>query len=110
VARLERVPVEQLARESGLAMRDLRQTLQQTSRLVGRIDGELAPRMGALMGQAQRTLGTVEQALSSEASLQQDLRGALRDMGSAGYALRSLAEYLERHPEALLRGKKEDRP
>jgi paraquat-inducible protein B len=75
-----------------------------------RVDTELAPQMGLLMSQANRTLGSVEQTLSTDAPLQQDLRRTLRDLSGAGYALRSLAEYLERHPESLIRGKKEDRP
>jgi paraquat-inducible protein B len=110
VAKLDRVPVEELAREGTLAMRQMRHTLEDTSRVMGRVDTELAPRMTELMTQAHRTMGTVEQAMAPDAPLQQDLRRSLHDLGGASYALRSLAEYLERHPESLLRGKKEDRP
>jgi paraquat-inducible protein B len=110
MARLEKVPLEQMVREGTATAREMRGTLERTSKLLDRLDGQVAPQMVALMGQASKTLGSVEQTLSSEAPLQKDLRATLRDLGSAGYALRSLAEYLERHPESLLRGKKEDRP
>jgi paraquat-inducible protein B len=105
-SKLERVPVEDLAREGTLAARQMRRTLEDTSRLVT----EIRPQVTAVLGKADRTLDSVDGAFSSDAPLQRDLRQSLRDVSGAGYALRSLAEYLERHPEALLRGKKEDRP
>jgi paraquat-inducible protein B len=110
MAKLDKLPLDQVVREGAQTARQMRDTLERTSKLLDRFDGEVAPQMVTLMGQATRTLGSVEQTLSSDAPLQQDIRGTLRDLSSAGYALRSLAEYLERHPESLLRGKKEDRP
>jgi paraquat-inducible protein B len=109
VEKLEKLPLDELAREGTQTTRELRRTLEGTSRLVSRVEGEL-PQLGLLMSQATRTLGSVEQTMSSESPLQQELRGALRDLGGAGYALRALAESLERHPESLIRGNKEDRP
>jgi paraquat-inducible protein B len=110
MAKLEKLPLEQVVRGGTQMAREMRGTLERTSKLLERIDGEVAPQMVALMSQASKTLGGVEQTLSSDAPLQKDLRATLRDLSSAGYALRSLAEYLERHPESLLRGKKGDRP
>jgi paraquat-inducible protein B len=107
--KMDKIPVEQLARESTLALREMRHTFEQTSRLIGHVDRDMAPRMTALMGQTEKTLGSVQRTLASDAPLQRDLRGALRDLSGAGHALRSLAEYLERHPESLIRGKQEDR-
>jgi paraquat-inducible protein B len=106
MAKLEKVPLADLAKESALAAQEMRKMFEGTSRLVS----EVAPKATALMGQSQKTLAAVEQTLSGDAPLQQDLRSTLRDLSGAGVALRSLAEYLERHPESLLRGKKGDRP
>lgn len=50
------------------------------------------------------TLDAVRSAASDERSLYQ-LRHALKDMGEASRSLGSLVDYLDRHPEALLRGK-----
>jgi paraquat-inducible protein B len=50
----------------------------------------------------------VDKAIAPDAPLQRDLRGALREVSRAAQAFRVLADYLERHPESLLRGKKED--
>ena len=34
-----------------------------------------------------------------------ELRGLLQELSSAARSMRSLTDYLERHPEALLKGK-----
>jgi paraquat-inducible protein B len=44
-------------------------------------------------------------AARSAAALQVDVGAALRELSSASRALARLAEYLERHPDALLRGR-----
>jgi len=38
--------------------------------------------------------------------LEQQLGGTLQEVSGAARALRLLADYLERHPESLIRGKK----
>ncbi len=53
------------------------------------------------MEQARSTLATIDQTAGQNASL--DL--ALKDLASAAKSLRVLADYLERHPDALLYGK-----
>lgn len=109
VAKMEKLPLEPLLGEGTQAARELRATLASTGKLVERVDGELVPQMSALVARTSETMGSVERSLSSEGPLQHELRGTLRDLGNAGQALRSLAEYLERHPESLVRGKREDR-
>jgi paraquat-inducible protein B len=39
------------------------------------------------------------------APAQADLRNAMQELGRAARSLRVLADYLERHPEAIIRGK-----
>ena len=50
------------------------------------------------------TLNVVANTASDERSLY-PLRTALKDLGEASRAIGALADYLDRHPEALLRGK-----
>ena len=57
---------------------------------------------------ARRTLSSAERVLSPDTPLQVDAREAMREIARAAQAFRILADYLERHPEALLSGKKED--
>ena len=59
----------------------------------------------ASLASAQGALHTVRRALDGETQLGDDVSQALRQLAGAARSLNALADYLERHPEALLRGK-----
>jgi len=91
-------------------------TLDDTRQLVKKIDLEIEPLAASLHGMldatrtaaksAQDTLVTVNRALDRETRLGDDLSQSLRQLTGAARSLNALADYLERHPEALLRGKR----
>jgi len=58
---------------------------------------------------ASKALGSADRALSDDAPLQQDLRQTLREVNRAAASVKVLTDYLERHPESLLRGKAEEK-
>jgi len=55
--------------------------------------------------QARTTLTAIERTASEDSLLQTRLATALDEFARAARTVRSLADYLERHPESLLRGK-----
>ena len=59
---------------------------------------------------AQRAMQAAEGVLGSEASSSTDLPRLIRELTEAARSTRELTSYLERHPEALLRGRAADRP
>ena len=87
---------------------EMKRALAGTSRLMDRVDRQLAPQLSSLLGQAEKTMADVHETLASEGPMQHEVRGAMRDVSGAAQAMRSLTEYLERHPESLIRGKKAD--
>ncbi|WP_061289148.1 PqiB family protein [Azotobacter vinelandii] len=101
--RLEKLPLEQIGA-------DLRQTLQTTSRLLHRLDTQVAPEVVATLGEARKAVDTAQNMMAADEPLQQDTREAIRELGRTARSLRALADYLERHPEALLWGKKKSEP
>lgn len=58
-----------------------------------------------LMIQANQTLASADDLISPGSPLRYDLTQALTELRTALRSLRQLAEYLERHPEALVHGK-----
>jgi paraquat-inducible protein B len=108
--KIEKMPLDQIGRDLDQALQSLRSTLHNTEVLVKRLDKEVTPEARAALAEARRTLNTAGRTLDSDAPLQQDAREALREVGRAAQAMRVLADYLERHPEAVIRGKKEDKP
>jgi len=83
-------------------------TLKEVNTLVSRMHTELAPELRATLEEARATLNRAQGLLAEDAPLQGDLRTTLRDVSRAAQAVRDLADYLERHPESLLRGKREE--
>jgi hypothetical protein len=65
--------------------------------------------MRSAIQQARKTLGAAEKVLSTDSPVQGDLRETLDQVNRAAESLRSLTDYLERHPESLLRGRREER-
>jgi paraquat-inducible protein B len=100
-AKLDRLPLEKIGT-------DLRQTLGTANALLQRLDTEVAPEARGALADARKALNSVDRTLAPGQPLQQDARATLQEVGRAAQALRVLADYLERHPESLIHGKKED--
>jgi paraquat-inducible protein B len=73
-------------------------------RLADRI-GTLDQRVGPLIAQAQSTLAAADGLVGANAPLRYDLNAMLKELTGAARSIRVFADYLERHPDALLRGK-----
>jgi paraquat-inducible protein B len=62
---------------------------------------------GDLLEQAATVLQSVESSIDEDSDLRVRTITAMEEVARAARSLRVLADYLERHPEALLKGKKE---
>ena len=87
---------------------NLQQTLQSTDKVMQRLDTELAPEAHAMIREVRSAIVAIERVTEARSPLQQDAREAMREIARAAKAFRQLSDYLEQHPEALIRGKSED--
>lgn len=99
--KLDRVPIDAIAT-------DLDDTLVAARRLIERLDTDVAPAAKDTLDNASRTLRSAQATLATDAPLQSDLRETLRELTRTLGSVRDLVDYLERHPESLVRGKPED--
>jgi len=67
--------------------------------------GTLERRIDPLLSQAEATLASTESLVGNNSQLRYDAIDLMRELTSAARSIRLFADYLERHPEALLRGK-----
>jgi len=74
-------------------------------RLVRQLDGTIAPQISETLKEAQGAMKTPKEVLGQDAPLQSDLSATLLELSRAAKSVNALVDYLERHPEALLRGK-----
>ncbi len=103
----------------GLGASQLARSAEQVAQQVASAASQVQGQVGALSGAGLATLAQVQRSADAVALAAEALRGAagddsslrvnadraLADVSNAARALRELAEMLERHPEALLRGR-----
>jgi len=107
VQTLEKVPFDKLAADMRTALQTLDVTMKRADKLMGQLSTEVAPELRKTLEQARKTFSSAEQMLSSDSPVQGDLRETLLEVTKAAEQVRSLTDYLERHPESLIRGKRE---
>jgi paraquat-inducible protein B len=101
VAKVEKIPFDKIGE-------DLRTTLASTSKLMNRLDKQVAPEAQNMLKQAKESMAQVNALLASDASLPVNTEKAMQELGRAARSLRALADFLQANPEALLRGRGPD--
>ena len=110
LSRLARLPLDRMGEDLSQSLAELRATLKSTNGLLERIDRETVSELTKTLEQTRRTLAGAEKMLAPNSSLQAEAHRALRELTAAARSFRIMADYLERHPEALIRGKGDVRP
>lgn len=124
VEKIEKIPFEELAGDTRKTIQSFDVTLKSAEKLLKNVDGTVVPEARSVLvetrqsledvrktlGEARKTLGGANQVLAGDAPVQLDLRETLREVSRAAQSLRLLGDYLEQHPESLIRGKREDKP
>jgi len=116
VAKLEKLPLDAIGEELKKTLVSLDQTLQDAGKAVNRIDADVTPGLKTTLDDLRGTIGIVDRVLKNtdatlvgkDAPAQQELRDALQEITRAARSLRILTDYLERHPESVIRGKSEE--
>ena len=113
LAKLDRMPLDAIGSDLKKELETLDATLRDASKLLNHVDAEVVPELKTALEEARRTLAAAERAIQGaettlvgpDAPGQQELHDALQEITRAAASLRALTDYLERHPESLLRGK-----
>ena len=103
--KLSKVPFDQLSARLMNAMTSLDLTLKSADHLLQNVDSTLAPQISATLAEAQAALKNAKELLGQDAPLENDLGSTLLQVSRAAKSISALVDYLERHPESLLRGK-----
>jgi paraquat-inducible protein B len=108
--KLNKVPFDQISYRLMSTLAGLEQTLKSTDQLMRHVDENIAPQVKATLAEAQAAMKNARELLAQDAPLQSDLGSTLLQLSRAAKAVTALVDYLERHPESLLRGKPGDSP
>ncbi|MGB8329322.1 MAG: MlaD family protein [Polyangiales bacterium] len=113
VAKLDELPYDAIGTDLTKLLTTLDQTLKSVDRAVSRIDADVTPGLKTTVAELRSAITAATEVLKStdmtivgkNAPGQQELRVALQEVARAARSLRILADFLEEHPSALIRGK-----
>jgi len=118
LTKVDNMPLNAIGTEVKDALASLNQTLKDADALVKNVDAKLVPEgtktlqdMRNAINSADRVLKNTDSTLfGKDSPAPQDLRDTLQEVTRAARSVRILVDYLERHPEMLIRGKTEEKP
>jgi paraquat-inducible protein B len=99
VKKVNDLPLEQIAADLHTDLKDLHETLSE-------LHAQVLPNAVDTLSALHRTLDSADRTLDPESPLQRGLAETLLESRSTLQAVRELADYLDRHPDALLRGRR----
>ena len=105
--RLAKVPFDAIGQDLRGSLESLNRTLANVGQLATNVDRDVTPELKQAIADMRQAVAAIDRNLAESAPLKQDVREALREISRAAASLRNLTEYLEQHPEALIRGKPE---
>ena len=83
----------------------LAQDTKKTVKDIGKLARDLDARVGELAPSLEKTLSAMRGVISDDAPLIVEMDNTLKAISATSRSFRQLADYLEQHPEALIRGK-----
>ncbi|WP_321934607.1 intermembrane transport protein PqiB [Paraburkholderia sp. J8-2] len=101
VAKLNTIPMQAIGNNT-------RATLASAKTLLDDLDTMIVPQAQGTLAAAHTALDSANNALQPDSALQQNATDMIQELSRTATAFRTLADYLERHPEALIRGKQQE--
>jgi len=99
VKKVNDLPLEQIAADLHTDLKDLHETLAD-------LHNQVLPNAEDALSALHRTLDSADRTLDVESPLQRGLAETLSESRSTLQAVRELADYLDRHPDALVGGRR----
>jgi paraquat-inducible protein B len=100
--KLDKVPFDQIGN-------NLNDSLKHADALFVQLGTQVAPEARDTLASAKQTFDTAQATLQQDSPLQNDMHTTLQQLTRTLQSLNALSDYLERHPESLLRGKPGDK-
>ncbi len=118
LTKVDNMPLDAIGLEVRETLVSLTQTLKDADVLVKGVDAKLVPEGAKTLEDLRTTLGSADRVLKNtdstlfgkDSPAPQDLRDMLQELTRTARSVRVLVDYLERHPEILIRGKSEEKP
>jgi paraquat-inducible protein B len=84
---------------------ELKNTIASLDKLADQLGNEVAPALDSVLTKAELTLDSARRQIDADSVTSHELRRLLTELGDTAQSIRTIVEYLERNPEALIKGK-----
>jgi paraquat-inducible protein B len=101
VDKLGKLPIDQIATNLNGNLSELQKTLKQ-------VNGEVLPQMRDTLAQTRKTLASANETFAEDSPQRQQIGQAMDEVQRTARSVRTLTDFLSRHPEALIRGRLKD--
>jgi paraquat-inducible protein B len=105
---LEQVPFATIGGDLMLAIEELTATLEEVKKMTSDVSRDTVPKINDSLDQIQKTLQGIDDSLGPNSSLNYKVNGLVDELSRAVRSIRSLLDYLERDPQALILGKEKN--
>ena len=87
------------------SVNDLSATLGHIEQISAQINEKAAPQVTAVLSGAAATLQEAQSMLAANSTTRTEINRLLQELAGAARSIRLLADYLEQHPESIIKGK-----
>ncbi len=113
LAKIDKMQLDAIGADARKMIGTLNQTLKDANKAVNHLDSDVTPELRKTLEEVRRATASADRCckntdatlVGKDAPGQQELRDTLQELARAARSLRVLTDYLEQHPEALIRGK-----
>ncbi len=106
--KIDSIPIAEIGQDMKVAIEALTQTLDELKTLSGNINQETMPKVNELLGNLESAVDGINSTLGPDSALNYNARAMTGELSLMIRSMRSLLEYLERDPQALIFGKEGD--
>ncbi|MGE5667049.1 MAG: MlaD family protein, partial [Betaproteobacteria bacterium] len=118
LTKIDSMPLGAIGIDFKNALATLDQTMKDADTLMNSVNVQLVPQGTKTLEELRRAIGNADRVVTNadatlfgaDAPVPQDMRDAIQEVTRAARSVRVLVDYLERHPEMLIRGKPGEKP
>lgn len=107
MSKINRIPFDEIGQSLQKTLVSLESALKSFDTLAGDMDKDLAPEVQKTLTEARKTMQSLRNSATEDSPLQQDMRQVMRTVTDAARSVKRLVDSLDRHPEVLIRGRRE---
>ncbi len=107
--KVDEIPIDKIGNNVNGAIKDLNGLLKELGTMSGKVSRETLPKIDKSLDELSTTLQGISSTIGPDSALSYNSRAVMDELSMAIRSLKSLLDYLEKNPQALILGKEGDK-